>query len=149
MQGVMVDVWWGIVEREGPGQYDFAGYRDLFERIRNAGLEIQAVMSFHAAGTNVGDTCTIPLPRWVLEVGDSNPDIFYTDAGGWRNRECLSLGCFQQPVLFDRTPMQVCDACATLARQEAGRILRSASHCCLRHESRPVRASSSRAWPQS
>lgn len=41
MQGVMVDVWWGIVERDSPEQYDFSGYRALFERVRNAGLEVQ------------------------------------------------------------------------------------------------------------
>ena len=52
----------------------------------------QAVMSFHAAGGNVGDTCHIKLPQWVLEVGEDNPDIFYTDKVGFRNRECLSLG---------------------------------------------------------
>ena len=65
-------------------------------------------MSFHAAGTNVGDTCTIPLPAWVHSIGDENPDIFYTDAAGTRNRECLSLGCFQHSVLAGRTPCQVC-----------------------------------------
>jgi hypothetical protein len=36
-------------------------------------------MSFHAAGGNVGDTCKIPLPKWVLDIGERNPDIFYTD----------------------------------------------------------------------
>lgn len=41
LQGVMVDVWWGIVERDSPQLYDFSGYRALFERVRNAGLEIQ------------------------------------------------------------------------------------------------------------
>jgi Glycosyl hydrolase family 14 len=65
MQGVMVDVWWGIAERSGPQQYDFGGYRALFEKVKAVGLEVQAVMSFHAAGTNVGDTCTISLPPWV------------------------------------------------------------------------------------
>lgn len=25
--GIMVDVWWGIVERKGPRQYDLNGYR--------------------------------------------------------------------------------------------------------------------------
>lgn len=49
-------------------------------------------MSFHAAGGNVGDTCHITLPQWVLDVGDDHPDIFYTDKAGFRNRECLSLG---------------------------------------------------------
>jgi beta-amylase len=103
----MVDVWWGIVERDGPQCYDFRGYRRLFEKIRAAGLEVQAVMSFHAAGTNVGDTCTISLPRWVLDVGKENPDIFYTDLGGTRNCECLSTGCLTEPVLLGRTPLQV------------------------------------------
>lgn len=27
VSGIMVDVWWGIVERTGPKQYDFSGYR--------------------------------------------------------------------------------------------------------------------------
>lgn len=40
---------------------------------------MQAVMSFHAAGGNVGDTCKIPLPKWVVDIGERNPDIFYTD----------------------------------------------------------------------
>lgn len=44
-----------------------------------AGLRVQAVMSFHAAGGNVGDTCKIPLPKWVVDIGERNPDIFYTD----------------------------------------------------------------------
>lgn len=114
----MVDVWWGIVERDGPRQYDFRGYRRLFEKVRAAGLAVQAVMSFHAAGTNVGDTCTIELPRWVLDAADENPDILYTDAAGARNRECLSTGCLREPVLCGRCPLEVrprrflpCGAC--------------------------------------
>lgn len=44
----------------------------------------QAVMSFHAAGGNVGDTCKIPLPTWVVDIGERNPDIFYTDKQMYR-----------------------------------------------------------------
>lgn len=62
----MVDVWWGIVEHAGPQQYDFSAYKRLFTRIAASGLKVQAVMSFHAAGGNVGDTCKITLPRWVV-----------------------------------------------------------------------------------
>jgi hypothetical protein len=83
VEGVMVDVWWGIVERQ-PRQYDFSAYHSLFRKVSRAGLKVQAVMSFHAAGGNVGDTCTIPLPKWVLEVGETNLDIFYTDKSGYR-----------------------------------------------------------------
>ena len=66
VEGVMVDVWWGIVEHAGPRRYDFSAYKRLFDRIAASGLKVQAVMSFHAAGGNVGDTCNISLPRWVV-----------------------------------------------------------------------------------
>uniref|UniRef100_A0A453J5K0 Beta-amylase n=1 Tax=Aegilops tauschii subsp. strangulata TaxID=200361 RepID=A0A453J5K0_AEGTS len=54
--GIMVDVWWGIAESEGPGQYNFAGYIELMEMAKKAGLKVQAVMSFHQCGGNVGDS---------------------------------------------------------------------------------------------
>jgi beta-amylase len=106
VEGVMVDVWWGLVEHAGPRRYDFSAYCKLFDQVASKGLKIQAVMSFHAAGGNVGDTCTVPLPSWVLEAGAKDPDIFFTDAAGFRNQECLSLGCDDVPVLKDRTPVQ-------------------------------------------
>jgi beta-amylase len=68
VEGVMVDVWWGIVEHAGPRRYDFSAYKRLFDRIAASGLKVQAVMSFHAAGGNVGDTCNISLPRWVVRA---------------------------------------------------------------------------------
>ncbi len=59
------------------------------------------------AGNNVGDCCRINLPRWVLEAGERDPDIFFTDSSGYRNRECLSVGCDMEPVLpGGRTPLQ-------------------------------------------
>lgn len=67
-------------------------------------------MSFHAAGGNVGDTCKIPLPKWVLHVGEGNPDIFYTDRKRVRNKEYISLGCDDLPLFWGRTPVQMyCD----------------------------------------
>jgi beta-amylase len=107
MQGVMVDVWWGICEREGPGRYDFEGYAALFDRIAAIDLKVQAVMSFHAAGANVGDTCNIPLPPWVIAVGERDPDIFYTDQSDQRNRECLSLAVDQEPIFWGKTPLEL------------------------------------------
>lgn len=58
------------MERE-PGQYDFGGYRALFEAASRMGLKVQAVMSFHACGGNVGDSTQIPLPQWALQVSVS------------------------------------------------------------------------------
>ena len=58
VEGIMVDVWWGIAESDGPGRYNFAGYMELMEMARKAGLKVQAVMSFHQCGGNVGDSVT-------------------------------------------------------------------------------------------
>jgi beta-amylase len=41
------------------------------------------------------------------KIGEENPDIFYTDKAGYRNRECLSLGCDEEPVLAGRAPVEV------------------------------------------
>ena len=41
------------------------------------------------------------------KIGEENLDIFYTDKAGYRNRECLSLGCDEVPVLAGRTPVEV------------------------------------------
>ena len=89
---------------------------------------MQAVMSFHAAGTNVGDTCTISLPPWVLACGDEDPDIFYRDAGGFVNRECLSTGCLEEPVLQGRQPKQVCATSISDPTLTTGAL--RAANCC-------------------
>lgn len=34
----------------------------------------------------------IPLPKWVHEVGEASPDIWFTDKSGARSKECLSFG---------------------------------------------------------
>ncbi|KAG0453979.1 hypothetical protein HPP92_025283 [Vanilla planifolia] len=104
--GVMVDVWWGIVEKGGPGEYDWSGYDDLMAMVSQIGLKVQAVMSFHQCGGNVGDSCTIPLPRWVVEEMEKEPNLAYTDQWGRRNYEYVSLGCDDLPLLKGRTPVQ-------------------------------------------
>eukprot|EP00249_Psilotum_nudum_P016773 c25982_g1_i2 orf=254-2119(+) len=104
--GVMMDVWWGLVERDEPGKYTWSGYKELMDIIKSHGLKIQAVMSFHQCGGNVGDSCFIPLPKWVVEETNRNPDLAYTDKQGRRNYEYLSLGCDTLPVLKGKTPVQ-------------------------------------------
>eukprot|EP01125_Pyxidicula_operculata_P021785 TRINITY_DN8637_c0_g1_i1.p1 TRINITY_DN8637_c0_g1~~TRINITY_DN8637_c0_g1_i1.p1 ORF type:complete len:445 (-),score=89.28 TRINITY_DN8637_c0_g1_i1:135-1469(-) len=107
VDGVMGDVWWGIVERSGPKQYDWSAYQQLVAKIRQYNLKFQATISFHQCGGNVGDECDITLPSWVLSVGNSNPDIFYTDQHGNRDKEYLSLGVDTQPIFSGRTPVQI------------------------------------------
>lgn len=82
VDGVMVDVWWGVVERIGPKEYDWAAYKQLMSMVKAAGLKLQATMSFHACGANVGDVYEIPLPSWVLEAALQDPDMLFTDQHG-------------------------------------------------------------------
>lgn len=107
VEGVMVDVWWGLVEKDGPCNYNWSGYRELLDMVSKHGLKLQAVMSFHQCGGNVGDSCNIPLPHWVLEEVEKDPDLVYTDKAGRRNKEYISLGCDTLPLLKGRTPIQV------------------------------------------
>ncbi|KAK7307749.1 hypothetical protein VNO77_41082 [Canavalia gladiata] len=107
VEGVMVDAWWGLVEKEGPFKYNWEPYAELVHMVQRHGLKLQVVMSFHQCGGNVGDSCSIPLPPWVLEEISKNPDLVYTDRSGRRNPEYISLGCDSMPVLRGRTPVQV------------------------------------------
>eukprot|EP00899_Mesostigma_viride_P022903 jgi/Mesvir1/3798/Mv02824-RA.1 len=107
VRGVMVDVWWGIVEADRPKHYDWSAYKALMRLIKAAGLRVQAVMSFHACGGNVGDCCQVGLPRWVLEAAEENPDVLYTDKLGMRNGEYLSLGVDNIPLFHGRTPIAI------------------------------------------
>lgn len=107
VDGIMVDVWWGIVEFKGPKQYNWSAYRGLFELIKRCNLKIHAIMSFHQCGGNIGDSVYISLPKWVLEIGENEPDIFYTDKSGNRNNEYLSLGVDNLPLFRGQTAVQV------------------------------------------
>uniref|UniRef100_A0A6M2EM53 Beta-amylase n=1 Tax=Populus davidiana TaxID=266767 RepID=A0A6M2EM53_9ROSI len=107
IDGVMVDVWWGIIEAKGPKQYDWSAYRSLFELVNKCDLKIQAIMSFHQCGGNVGDVVDIPIPQWVRDIGETDPDIFYTNRSGNRNEEYLSLGVDHQPLFGGRTAIEM------------------------------------------
>ncbi|KAF3793571.1 Beta-amylase 2 [Nymphaea thermarum] len=107
VDGVMVDCWWGIVEAHSPQKYNWHGYKRLFQIIHELNLKLQVVMSFHECGGNVGDDVCIPLPHWIVEIGRSNPDIFFTDREGRRNPECLSWGIDKERVLRGRTAVEV------------------------------------------
>eukprot|EP00963_Diacronema_lutheri_P014241 scaffold2858_cov659-Pavlova_lutheri.AAC.212 len=106
VRGVMVDVWWGLVEARSR-TYRWEAYAELFAMAERVGLTVQPVMSFHSCGNNVNDDYGVSLPRWVHEIGKENPDIYFTDRKGHRNQECISLGCDLVPVLEGRTPVDV------------------------------------------
>lgn len=97
--GVVVEVWWGVVEGSAPLQYDWRAYGELFQIIQRVGLRVRACICFHSNGI-------INLPAWVLEVGRSNPDIFFADRSFTRRLECLSIGVDELPVLRGRSGVQ-------------------------------------------
>jgi len=60
--GVAFDLWWGVVERQGPGEYDWAGYLDLAAMARRHGLRVRAILAFHQCGAGPRD------PLWCVSL---------------------------------------------------------------------------------
>ncbi|KAL8028201.1 hypothetical protein ABFX02_14G143900 [Erythranthe guttata] len=118
VDGVTVDCWWGIIEAHAPQEYNWNGYKRLFQILRELKMKLQVVMSFHECGGNVGDDVCIPLPHWVAEIGRTNPDIFFTDRSGKRDPECLSWGIDKERVLRGRTAVEVYFDCMRSFRVE-------------------------------
>lgn len=106
VEGVVMEVWWGLVERELPRVYNWQGYLEIVVLAKRCGLKVRAVMAFHQCGTGPDDPFWIPLPQWVREEMDKDPDLAYSDRFGRRNMEYISLGCDVLPVLHGRSPIQ-------------------------------------------
>lgn len=105
VDGVMMHVWWGVVEGEGPKSYNWSAYLALVNLIKSSGLKVQASMCFHGC-SKLSEGCNISLPPWIMFIGRSNPDIFFTDRAGNRFEECLSLSVDSLP-LGGRSPLQM------------------------------------------
>ncbi|KAK8957935.1 hypothetical protein KSP39_PZI001484 [Platanthera zijinensis] len=106
VEGVVVEFWWGIVEGDAPGVYDWRGYTDLVSMAGHHGLKVRAIMAFHQYGSGPSDPCWIPLPDWVLKEMDKEPDLAYSDKFGRRSKEYISLGCDNLPLLKGRSSIQ-------------------------------------------
>uniref|UniRef100_A0A7N0ZVV3 Beta-amylase n=1 Tax=Kalanchoe fedtschenkoi TaxID=63787 RepID=A0A7N0ZVV3_KALFE len=106
VEGVVMEVWWGVVEKVEPGVYNWEAYMEIVAMARKYGLKVRAVMAFHQCGSGPEDPYWIPLPQWVLEEINRDPDIAYSDRFGRRSMEYISLGCDFLPVLQGRTPIQ-------------------------------------------
>ncbi|KAI4317649.1 hypothetical protein L6164_025503 [Bauhinia variegata] len=102
VEGVELPVWWGIVEKEATGKYDWTGYLAIAEMVQKVGLKLHVSLCFHASKIP-----NIPLPKWVSQIGESQPSIFYKNRSGQHYKECLSLAVDDLPVLDGKTPIQV------------------------------------------
>ncbi|CAM8934724.1 unnamed protein product [Rhodiola kirilowii] len=107
VEGVVMEVWWGMVEKLEPGVYNWQGYKEIVAMARSYGLKVRAVMAFHQRGSGPEDPYWIPLPQWVLEEMNRDPAIAYSDRHGNISMEYISLGCDHLPVLHGRSPIQV------------------------------------------
>ncbi|KAK7412601.1 hypothetical protein VNO78_04088 [Psophocarpus tetragonolobus] len=102
VEGVELPIWWGIVEKDAMGQYDWSGYIAIAEMVQKVGLKLHVSLCFHGSKKP-----NIPLPKWVSQIGESQPSIFFTDRSGQPYKECLSLAVDNLPVLDGKTPVQV------------------------------------------
>ncbi|CAK8985774.1 unnamed protein product [Durusdinium trenchii] len=96
IKGVMADIWWGLCEPK-PEEYHFQGAKELCDLLQSLGLELQAVMSFHQCGGNVGDTVNFPLPAWCLEKAKSS-GLLYKSKDGVVAEDCLSLSADNEKI---------------------------------------------------
>ncbi|GLU23937.1 hypothetical protein SLE2022_399110 [Rubroshorea leprosula] len=106
VHGIGVEVWWGIVERLSPLEYDWSLYEELFKLISDSGLKMHVALSFHSNVNSSSGKGGISLPLWILEIGNLNKDIYYQDRHGFSNYDYLTLGVDQLPVLSGRSAIQ-------------------------------------------
>lgn len=102
VEGVELPVWWGIVEKDAMGKYDWSGYLTVADLVQKVGLKLHVTLCFHGS-----QKPCIPLPKWVSQIGEPQPNIFFADRSGQHYKGCLSFGVDDLPVLDGKTPVQV------------------------------------------
>ncbi|XP_013630003.1 PREDICTED: inactive beta-amylase 9 isoform X1 [Brassica oleracea var. oleracea] len=102
VEGVELPVFWGVVEREAAGKYEWSGYLAVAEIVKKVGLKLQVSLSFHGSKDP-----EIGLPDWVAKIGEGEPGMYFTDRYGKQYKDCLSFGVDDVPVLDGKTPMEV------------------------------------------
>ncbi|OVA20131.1 Glycoside hydrolase [Macleaya cordata] len=107
VHGIMVEVWWGIVERSSPSEYDWHLYEELFKLISESGLKLHVALSFHSnMKLSSNSQGGVSLPLWIVEIGRLNRNIYYRDQNGFSNDDYLTLGVDQIPLFCGRTALQ-------------------------------------------
>jgi hypothetical protein len=105
VNAVSVDVWWGKVETNGDQQFDWTYYDQVFDKIRQAGLKIVPILSFHQCGGGPGDDCNIPLPNWLWSsftaAGLSDNDLKYESETGRIQDDAIAPWATATPAVLD------------------------------------------------
>jgi beta-amylase len=74
--GITVDVWWGLVERNAPNDFNWEYYRRVAAILKETGLLFFPIGSIHQLGGNVGDKGYMPLPSWIWSRYRNDPQNF-------------------------------------------------------------------------
>ncbi|KAK9152394.1 hypothetical protein Syun_010703 [Stephania yunnanensis] len=106
VHGITVEVWWGIVERSSPLNYDWSLYEELFRMISVSGLKLHVSLSFHSCTRSSSGKGVLTLPSWIVEVALSKYSLIYVDRNGLSNGDYLTLGVDQMPLFCGRTALQ-------------------------------------------
>lgn len=109
VRGVMADIWWGICEPE-PNQYRFGAVKALCAMLKDLGLELQATMSFHQCGGNVGDPVVIPIPAWAMQEAQKK-DLLYRHGKSQVSDDCLSWSAANQRVFPGESQLRTALEC--------------------------------------
>lgn len=106
VNAVSVDVWWGKVERNSDQQFDWTYYDQVFDKIRQAGLKIVPILSFHQCGGGPGDDCNIPLPNWLWSsfaaAGLSSNDLKYESETGRIQDDAIAPWATATPAVLEQ-----------------------------------------------
>ncbi|CAH8381444.1 unnamed protein product [Eruca vesicaria subsp. sativa] len=102
VEGVELPIFWGVVEKEAAGKYEWSGYLAVAEIVKKVGLKLHVSLSFHGSKDP-----EIGLPDWVAKIGETEPGMYFTDRYGKEFKDCLSFGVDDVPVLDGKSPMEV------------------------------------------
>lgn len=97
---IEVDMWWNHFEPNSRGQFDWNYYQNVFTHIKNAGLLIEPIFSFHQCGGNVGDNCNFPVPSWVWNLGTQD-QMQYKSEDGYYDNEAVAPWFTEANSLYD------------------------------------------------
>ncbi|KFK27522.1 hypothetical protein AALP_AA8G394100 [Arabis alpina] len=102
VEGIELPIFWGVVEKEAAGKYEWSGYLAVAEIVKKVGLKLHASLCF-----NGSKNPEIGLPDWVAKIGEAEQGIYFTDRYGKPYKDCLSFAVDDVPVLDGKTPMEV------------------------------------------